>query len=269
MKIQILSCLALLLFACGGPNTDLELEKILLINKNGERQNIEALSDLENEKDSSKRLMISYTFSKRNIKGLKSGLLQIDKRACFSLFLNNKLVLERKKDSFFQDTLLATKKDSFLYKNRDDVYFPLSLKKKAFYLNEGKNELVFQFSNQKYYKIRHKKTKLYLFKNNKQSPSKTPAKKLKTSSLPWLSINTKHGIQDEPKQLAELAIKNRKSVLEEDIQIEIRGTTSQSFQKKSFSFLLSIKISKQKKLHYLDCPSMSIGFYMGLMRINL
>ena len=254
MKNLFLYSVALLLFACGGPNTDLELEQILLINKNGQKQNLETLSDLENEKDSSKRLIISYTFSKRNIKGLKSGLLQIDKRACFSLFLNDNLVLERRKGSFFQDTLLATKKDSFLYKIRDDIYFPLSLKKTTSYLNEGKNELVFQFSNQKYYKINHKKTQLYLFKNNKRNPSKAPTKKLKTSSLPWLIINTKYGIQDEPKQSAKLSVKNGKSVLEEDIEIEIRGNTSQSFQKKSFSFFITNNNNQQKKVELLGLP---------------
>lgn len=256
MKNLFLFSVVLLFFACSSPNTDLELEEIVLINNNGEKQNIEDLSDLENEKDSSKRLVVSYTFSNRNIKGLKSGLLQIDKRACFSLFLNDKLVLERKKGSFFQDTLFATKKDSFLYKSRDDVYFPLSLKKTPFYLNEGKNELVFQFSNQKYYTIRHKKTQLYLFKNNKQKRKLVHdlEKKLKTSSLPWLSINTKYGIQDEPKQLAELAIKNVKPVLEEDIQIEIRGNTSQSFQKKSFSFFIIKKNKQTKKVALLGLP---------------
>ena len=119
MKNLFLFSVALLLFACIGPNTDLELEEILLINKNGEKQNLETLSDLENEKDSSKRLVISYTFSKRNIKSLKSGLLQIDKRACFSLFLNDNLVLEKKKRFLFSRYFIGYKKRFvFIQKSR-------------------------------------------------------------------------------------------------------------------------------------------------------
>ena len=218
MKNLFLFYVALLLFACSGPNTDLELEEVLLINKNGEKQNIEALSDLENEKDSSKRLVVSYTFSKRNIKSLKSGLLQIDKRACFSLFLNDNLVFERKKGSFFQDTLLATKKDSFIYVDSlvSNYFIPSTSLQKT--LVSGENIFLLHYHNPKYYKLKHQKTKFFLSKNNKNYPQNILSKKLVYSSLPFFFINT-NGVQDEPKQLAQLNIKNGKSVFQENIQI--------------------------------------------------
>ena len=74
------------LFACNNPNTDLEIAEIRLINRNAEVEIIYKLSDLQNEKDTSKRLEIAYTFNKRNIGSLKSGLLQIDSNAFFQLF---------------------------------------------------------------------------------------------------------------------------------------------------------------------------------------
>ncbi|OUV71892.1 MAG: hypothetical protein CBC83_07310 [Flavobacteriales bacterium TMED123] len=253
MKNLFLFSVTLLLFACSGPNTDLELEEILLINKNGEKQNIEALSDLENEKDSSKRLVVSYTFSKRNVKSLKSGLLQIDKRACFSLFLNDNLVFERKKGSFFQDTLLATKKDSFIYVDSlvSNYFIPSTSLQKI--LVSGENIFLLHYHNPKYYKLKHQKTKFFLSKNNKNYPQNIRSKKLAYSSLPFLFINT-NGVQDEPKQLAKLNIKNRKSVFEENIQIEIRGNTSQSFEKKSFSFFIINKNKQRKKVGLVGLP---------------
>ena len=88
MKNIFLFCLLIPLFACNNPNADLEIAEIRLINRTAEVEIIYKLSGLQNEKDTSKRLEISYAFNKRNINSLKSGLLQIDNTAFFQLFIN-------------------------------------------------------------------------------------------------------------------------------------------------------------------------------------
>ena len=118
----------------------------------------------------------------------------------------------------------------------------------------GENTLLLKFQNPKFYKLQHNKTKLYLSKNNSDFPSKRPKKSLKKSTLPWLSIHTKNGIKDEPKSSAKIIIKDGGKVVRENIQIEIRGNTSQSFQKKSFSFNIYSDDGNLKKVGLLNLP---------------
>ena len=254
MKNYLFVCFCLFLFACNNPNADLEISEIRLINRNAEVEIIDKLSDVQNKKDTSKRLEISYTFSKRNISSLKSGLLQIDNNAFFQLFINGKLVLERKKESFFQDTLIAEKKDSFLYNQKGLVnYFlsPLVLEKS---IVNGKNELLVQFTTQKHYKINHSDTKLFFSTEKTDFKKASSTKKLKPTRLPWVSISAKNGIKDEPKSSAKMIIKDGGKVVRENIQIEIRGNTSQSFQKKSFSFNIYSDDGNLKKVGLLNLP---------------
>ena len=77
---------------------------------------------------------------------------------------------------------------------------------------------------------------------------------MKKSTLPWLSIHTKNGIKDEPKLSAKLFIRNGGNLLEENIQIEIRGNTSQDFKKKSYSFKVYDKHLQEKKVGLLNLP---------------
>ena len=62
MKNQIIFFLGLLFFSCSEPNTHLILEKIQLINNNGDLKTVETVSALKNEKDSTEDLWIDYTF---------------------------------------------------------------------------------------------------------------------------------------------------------------------------------------------------------------
>ena len=242
------------LFACNNPNADLKIAEIRLINRNAEVEIIDKLSDLQNKKDTSKRLEIAYTFNKRNISSLKSGLLQIDNSAFFQLFINDKLVLERKNESYFQDTLIASKRDSFFYSDSipANYFFNKFVLKKS--VSSGKNTILLKFLTPKYYKLKHSQTQLFLSANNKNYPSKSPIKKLRPSTLPWISINLKEGIKDEPKSPAKIIIKDGGKVVRENIQIEIRGNTSQSFQKKSFSFNIYSDDGNLKKVGLLNLP---------------
>jgi len=254
VKNVFIFCFSLFFFACSKPNTDLETTEIRLINRNTEMEIIDKLSNLQNEKDTSKRLEIEYAFYKKNINSLKSGLLQIDNSAFFQLFINDKLVLERKNGTFFKDTLMASKRDSFLYsKNFLSAYFIDSTKLKNS-LYSGKNVLILKFLNPKYYKLDCSETELFLSTGNNGFPNNTPKKKLKNSALPWLSISAQNGIKDEPKSPATLFIKEGEKTTAETIQIEIRGNTSQSFKKKSYSFKVFSDDGNLKKAELLNLP---------------
>ncbi len=243
----------LLVFACGGPNSELELKEIRVKKRGGEIQLVEKLRDLKSFTDTSNRLEIEYQFRKKGIKNLKSGLLQVDNAAFFKLYLNDNLIVD-KSSAFFMDTLLSSKKDSFIYPNT--LYFDYFIGSSILKNNilSGKNKLLIQFQNQKYYRLNHEKTQLFLSKNNNDYPNKSPKKSLKKSNLPWLSINTKKGIKNDPKLSAKLSVKEGKVVFKEKIQIEIRGNTSQSFKKKSYSFLFLDEDNQTKKVSLMNLP---------------
>ena len=95
---------------------------------------------------------------------------------------------------------------------------------------------------------------MFLSKNNANYPSKSPIKKTHPSKLPWISINANSGIKDDPKSYAKLRIKNGATLLQENIKIEIRGSTSQSFKKKSFSFLFLDENNNPKKVRPIGLP---------------
>ena len=251
MKNQIIFFLGLLFFSCSEPNTHLILEKIQLINTNGDLKTVETISALKNEKDSTEDLWINYTFNKKTIKGLKSGLLQIDRNAFFSFFLNDQLLFERKNNSFFQDTLLSEKQDRFIYADSlaSNYFISSSVFQKA--LVSGKNTVSLHFHNSKSCNLNHHQTKFFLSKSNENYPQNKPLKNLTQSPLPFFFITT-NGIQDEPKKHAKISKHNADR--DENIQIEIRGTTSQSFQKKSFSFFVVDKNNQQKKVSLLGLP---------------
>ena len=243
----------LLVFACSGPNSDLELKEIRLKKRGGEIELVEKLRDLKSITDTSGRLEIEYRFRKKNIKPLKSGLLQVDNAAVFKLYLNDNLIVD-KSSTFFMDTLLSSKRDSFIYSDTlcFDYFIDSSILKNS--ILSGENSLLIQFQNPKYYTLNHKKTQLFLSKNNKNYPNKNPKKSLKKSALPWINVNAKNGIKDTPKLSAKLSVKEGEVVFEENIQIEIRGNTSQSFKKKSYSFLFLDENNQTKKVGLLNLP---------------
>ncbi|HIK62942.1 MAG TPA: hypothetical protein EYG01_02945 [Flavobacteriales bacterium] len=253
MKKTIFFCFCLFLFACSSPNIDLELKEIRLINRDGDVEVVDILSDLKSVKDTGNYLEIKYFFYKNNISPLKSGLLQIDNAAFFRMYLNDKLVLD-KSSSFFMDTLLSSKRDSFIYKSSlsADYFISSEIIKKS--ILSGENTLLLKFQNTKFYKLQHNKTKLYLSNSNDDFPSKKPKKSLKKSALPWLSIHTKNGIKDEPKLPAKLSVQDGEAIFKETIQIEIRGNTSQSFKKKSYSFIVINENKTLKKVSLLNLP---------------
>ncbi len=253
MKKTIFFCFCLFLFACSSPNIDLELKEIRLINRDGDVEVVDSLSDLKSVKDTGNYLEIKYFFYKNNISPLKSGLLQIDNAAFFRMYLNDKLVLD-KSSSFFMDTLLSSKRDSFIYKSSlsADYFISSEIIKKS--ILSGENTLLLKFQNTKFYKLQHNKTKLYLSNSNDDFPSKKPKKSLKKSALPWLSIHTKNGIKDEPKLPAQLSVQDGEAIFKETIQIEIRGNTSQSFKKKSYSFIVTNENKTLKKVSLLNLP---------------
>jgi len=253
MKNFFYLLLCLLVFACSGPNAELELKEIRVKKRGGEIELVEKLRDLKSFTDTSNRLEIEYQFRKKSIKNLKSGLLQVDNAAFFKLYLNDNLIVDRS-SAFFMDTLLSSKKDSFIYP--DSLYFDYFIGSAILKNNilSGENKLLIQFQNQKYYRLNHEKTQLFLSKNNNDYPNKRPKKSLKKSNLPWISINTKKGIKDDPKLSAKLSVKEDKVVFKEKIQIEIRGNTSQSFKKKSYSFLFLDEDSQTKKVGLMNLP---------------
>jgi hypothetical protein len=255
MKNYFFVCFCLFLFACSSPNINLELKEIRLINRDGdvEVEVVDRLSDLKSIKDAGNRLEIAYTFNKKNISSLKSALLQIDNHAFFRMYLNDKILIDRSA-AFFMDTLLSTKRDSFHYSNTllSDYFIDSTILRKS--ILPGENTLLLKFQNSKFYKLQHNKTKLYLSKNNSDFPSKIPKKSLKKSTLPWLSIHTKNGIKDAPKLPAKLFFRNGENLLEENIQIELRGNTSQAFKKKSYSFKVYNKHLQEKKVGLLNLP---------------
>jgi len=243
----------LLVFACGGPNSNLEVKEIRLKKRGGKIELVEKLRDLKSITDTNGQLEIEYLFYKKNIKNLKSGLLQIDNAAVFKLYLNDTLIVD-KSSAFFMDTLLSSKRDSFIYSDAlcFDYFIDSSILRNS--ILSGENTLLLQFQNQKYYTLNHKKTQFFLSKNNKDYPNKSPNKSLKKSALPFLSITTKNGIKDEPKLSAKLSVTQGEVVFEENIQIEIRGNTSQSFKKKSYSFLFLDENNQTKKVGLLNLP---------------
>ena len=242
-----------LLFACGGSNTDLELKEIRLKKRSGRIELVEKLNDLKSIKDTGNRLEIEYSFYKKNISPLKSGLFQVDNTAFFKLYLNNKLIFDNS-SSFFMDTLLSTKKDSFIYldTHHANYFFNTNILGKS--ISSGRNTVLLQFQNPKYYKLKYNQTQLFLSTNNKDYPSKTPSEKLKKSALPWISINTKNGIKDDPKLAAKLSVQEGGVVYKENIEVEIRGNTSQSFKKKSYSFNIYNEGWQTKKVGLLNLP---------------
>ena len=177
MKKTIFFCFCLFLFACSSPNIDLELKEIRLINRDGDVEVVDILSDLKSVKDTGNYLEIKYFFYKKNISPLKLGLLQIDNAAFFRMYLNDKLVLD-KSSSFFTDTLLSSKRDSFIYKSSlsADYFISSEIIKKS--ILSGENTLLLKFQNTKFYKLQHNKTKLYLSNSNDDFPSKKPKKSL-------------------------------------------------------------------------------------------
>ena len=253
MKTYFFVCFCLFLFACSSPNINLELKEIRLINRDGDVEAVDRLSDLKSIKDTGNRLEIEYFFYKKNINPLKSGLLQIDNAAFFRMYLNDKLLIDRS-TAFFMDTLLSSKRDSFIYKSSlsADYFISSEIIKKS--ILSGENTLLLKFQNTKFYKLQHNKTKLYLSNSNDDFPSKKPKKRLKKSTLPWLSIHTKNGIKDEPKLPAKLSVQDRKAIFEETIIIETRGNTSQSFKKKSYSFIVTNENNTLKKVSLLNLP---------------
>ncbi len=253
MKNFFYLLLCLLVFACSGPNEELELKEIRVKKRGGEIELVKKLHDLKSFTDTSNRLEIAYQFRKKNIKNLKSGLLQVDNNAFFKLYLNDNLIVDRS-SAFFMDTLLSSKKDSFIYS--DSLCFDYFIRSSILKNNilSGENKLLIQFQNQKYYRLNHEKTQLFLSKNNNDYPNKSPKKSLKKSNLPWISINTKKGIKDEPKLSAELSVKEGEIICKEKIQIEIRGNTSQSFKKKSYSFLFLDEDNQTKKVSLMNLP---------------
>ena len=253
MKNYFFVCFCLFLFACSSPNINLELKEIRLINRDGDVEAVDRLSDLKSIKDTGNRLEIEYFFYKKNISPLKSGLLQIDNAAFFRMYLNDKLLIDRSA-AFFMDTLLSSKRDSFIYKSSlsADYFISSEIIKKS--ILSGENTLLLKFQNLKYYKLQHNKTKLYLSNSNDDFPSKKPKKSLKKSALPWLSIHTKNGIKDEPKLPAKLSVQDGEAIFKETIQIEIRGNTSQSFKKKSYSFIVTNENKTLKKVSLLNLP---------------
>ena len=149
MKNYFFVCFCLLLFACSGPNINLELKEIRLINREGDVEIVDRLSDLNSTKDTSNRLEIAYTFNKKNISSLKSGLLQIDNDAFFRMYLNDKLLIDRS-TAFFMDTLLSTKRDSFHYSDTllSDYFIDSIILRKS--ILPGENTLLLNFKTRNF-----------------------------------------------------------------------------------------------------------------------
>ena len=149
MKNYFFVCFCLFLFACSSPNINLELKEIRLINRDGDVEVVDRLSDLKSIKDTGNRLEIEYFFYKKNISPLKSGLLQIDNAAFFRMYLNDKLLIDRSA-AFFMDTLLSSKRDSFIYKSSlsADYFISSEIIKKS--ILSGENTLLLKFQNLKY-----------------------------------------------------------------------------------------------------------------------
>ena len=55
----------LLVFACGGPNSNLEVKEIRLKKRGGKIELVEKLRDLKSITDTSERLEIEYRFRKK------------------------------------------------------------------------------------------------------------------------------------------------------------------------------------------------------------
>ena len=138
MKNFFYLLLCLLVFACNGPNAELELKEIRVKKRGGEIELVEKLRDLKSFTDTSNRLEIEYQFRKKSIKNLKSGLLQVDNAAFFKLYLNDNLIVDRS-SAFFMDTLLSSKKDSFIYP--DSLYFDYFIGSAILKNNDLSNEL--------------------------------------------------------------------------------------------------------------------------------
>ena len=241
----------LIISACNKSNCNFSLKQIKLIDTKGNEEIISFLNKLESVHNDNHTLSIEYVFHKKNIQNIKSGILQIDNRSFFNAYINERLVINRN-TGFFMDTLIATNRDSFIYNSTISSYFiDSTLLRKV--LISGANTLNIVFFDN-YTNLKHNKTNLVLSETNQDYPSVAYTKKIKSSKLPFLSINT-NGIVDEPKNEASLVIKTKNILMKENIKIEIRGNTSQTFKKKSFSFKIYNNQWDIKKLPLIGLPS--------------
>jgi len=253
MKSTFILLFLFVIISCTNTNNDLEIAEIRLHKNSEEKILIENLKVLKEIHDTTSRLEIEYLFNKKNISNIKSGIFQVDNKALFKLFLNGNLLLNNG-SAFFMDTLLSLKRDSFLYSDTVRADYFIDSTKIANSIMPNQNRLLVKYQNQKFYTLNHVKTKFLLSEKNTDFPIKTPSKSITPSLLPWISINTKQGIKDEPKQLANILIRENDSVVSESIKIEIRGNTSQSFKKKSYSFLFIDNNGRNKKVELLGLP---------------
>ena len=253
MKPTFILLFLFIIISCTNNNADIEVAEIRLHKNSEEKIIIKDLKGLKEINDTSSRLEIEYLFNKKNIAKLKSGIFQIDNKAKFKLYLNDHLLLDNS-STFFMDTLLSLRPDSFLFSDTLHADYFIDSLKIANSILTNQNRLLVKYENQNFHKLNHYKTTLLLSKKNTDFPTKTPSKSITPSILPWISISTKQGIKDEPKQLANILIRENNSLISESIKIEIRGNTSQSFKKKSYSFLFIDNNKSVKKVGVLGLP---------------
>ena len=182
MKPTFILLFLFIIISCTNNNADIEVAEIRLHKNSEEKIIIEDLKGLKEIRDTTSRLEIEYLFNKKNIAKLKSGIFQVDNKAKFKLYLNDHLLLDNS-STFFMDTLLSLRRDSFLYSDTLHAEYFIDSLKIATSILTNQNRLLVKYENQNFHKLNHYKTTLLLSKKKYEFPFKKTKQK-------YNSINT-------------------------------------------------------------------------------
>lgn len=216
-------------------------------------------SKITSPKDS-ETLILTKNFVVKELKNVTSILLQYDHRFSTDIYINNSKILTRDKHLISSENPLKSsiKNELEVFSYRNQRVF-ISFEELENNLHKGKNTIHIVVTNIKEIKSFRINEILSIVKKNAPKSKNT----FKSSSLPIFKINTTNKvILDEPKINASLdVLKGKKTNRLSDsptcypIKIEVRGNTSQSFAKQSYSFNIYDADSVKKSIPLLDLPS--------------
>ena len=204
-------------------------------------------------------LILARNFSVKNSEKIKLILLEYDHRFSTEIYINDKKCLTRSKHLISSENPEKVTPELAIFEYGIKRVFLSKMDLKNL-LKEGKNTIHIVVTNlEEISSFRIDKLSLKLL--DKEAPK--PDHVFTSSSLPILIINTNNlTIPDEPKIKASLNImqgsetnKLSDSSIFHNIKIEVRGNTSQSFAKQSYSFNIYDSNYVKTNASLLDLPA--------------
>lgn len=198
------------------------------------------ISSPENKEDV--LLILTQNFKIKSIAEVQSILLEYDHRFSTEIYINKKKCLTRNKHLISSESLKENTTELAVFKYGNKRVFLSKAEIKNF-IRKGENTIHIVVTNlSEINSFRINEVSLSVLDN----PPKKQQTTFKSSSLPILIVNTKNQtIPDEPKIKASLNIISGNEINKlidsstfYNIKIEVRGNTSQSFAKQSYSFNL-------------------------------